>query len=197
MEELNNLRYLTMQGQNALARPQENAFNKGLMELAMQKYPMLRDANIAYKYNPQPNRGMLEFWPPGETGAGNAMRPADIPMNKLGLEVYDKRTRPDDIMADYTSHHLIDNDPTVGAAYRQFLMSMNPAQQKRLQDQYAYAVKNYGEQRPFNQWAEMSGQPGWLRGYSFGQWEKPEEIYTQEQMNRLDAMVNYLRGNNK
>lgn len=51
-----------------------------------------------------------------------------------------------------------------------------------------------GEQRPFNDWAMISGYPGWLRGGAFDQWQNPERMYQPEQMNILKALVDYLKG---
>jgi hypothetical protein len=96
-------------------------------------------------------------------------------------------------MGDVASHHLRYTDPVVKRAYDQFEQSLTPEQNARLKEQYQYAKKNEGETRPFDQWREHSGLPGYFRGYAFQQWDQPEQLYTPEQLKSFDAMMNYLR----
>ena len=115
-------------------------------------------------------------------------------MGQMGVEVRDPKTRPEDVAADIVSHHMIDSDPQVSQSYRKLLMSMRPWQQQKLTQQYDYAKRYYKEDRPFKVWAERTGEPGWLRGYLFGQWKNPEEMYTPEQIKMLDQLKAYLQG---
>ena len=159
-----------------------------LLELAQQMYPRL-PKDIGYKESFGHGQGPgLEFYRPEE-------RDNPFP-GKAAVEVFNSRTKPEDVAADIASHHMIDSDPVVAQAYRTFLMSLKPWQQKILQNQYVHAQKNFGEARPFAQWAEMTGQPGYFRGYAFGQW--PEDFnkraYTPDQRKLLDDVVKYLLG---
>jgi ABC-type transport system substrate-binding protein len=92
-----------------------------------------------------------------------------------GIEVYNPKTRPIDVAGDIASHYMIYNDPSMMDYYNQFRHSINPEQQKRLQQQYEFYQQNYGEDRPYEKWYEMTGLPGYFRGYPFQQWE-PEFV---------------------
>ena len=158
-----------------------------LYEKALELFPKL-SRDLGYKENFGGGDGFLEFYPADEQ---------DNPFpGKPSVQVFNPETRPEDVAGDIVSHHMIDNDPVIGEAYRRFLMSMRPFQQKILQDQYQHAVTNSGEQRPFEKWAEMTGQPGYFRGYTFGQWpaEFNKKAYTDDQRGLLNGVVNYLRG---
>jgi len=96
-------------------------------------------------------------------------------------------------MGDVASHELVNTDPIISDHYRQFKESMTMEQIARLNEQYQFARQNYGEKRDFDEWSEMSGMPGWFRGYAFDQWEHPEEMYTQDQIKRFDEMMEYLK----
>lgn len=96
-------------------------------------------------------------------------------------------------MGDVASHHLRFTDPIVKRAYDEFRQSITPQQESRLQEQYRYAKKNEGEKRPFDDWREQSGLPGYFRGYAFQQWDQPEQLYTAAQLKSFDSMMNYLR----
>jgi len=167
-----------------------------LMDQAKQQYPILKDLGLNFKYNPQMGgqSGMLEFWPGDEQGTPKTPRPKEFPIGSLGVEVFDKKTRPIDILGDVVSHHLVNSDPTVKDYYNQFKQSLTPDQKTRLQSQYQWAQKNYGETRPYQQWEEHSGMPAYFRGYPFQQWDDAASAYTPEQLLMLDEMMKYLKG---
>ncbi len=171
--------------------------NKDVFQQARDMYPALRDLDINYKIsnNPQDNR-KLEFFPQNERGSPNSPRPRELPINKLGMEIYNEDVRPLDVLADVTSHHLIYNDPTYKKYYDDFVNSFTPEQEQRLKGQYEYSVKNNGEERPFEQWAETTGLPGYFRGYAFKQWPDDfnKNAYTSDQLDMFDLMMNQLTG---
>lgn len=171
--------------------PSQEGF--GLMQQAQAQYPILQGLGLQYKYNPGGGQGFLEFWPGDEPGTPTSPRPKEFKPGQLGLEVFDPKTRPIDILGDVVSHHLINTDPIVKDYYEQFKSSMTPEQQYRLRDQYQYAQKYEQERRPFAQWKERSGLPGYFRGYAFQQWENAEELYTPDQIKLFDAMTTYLK----
>ncbi len=165
-----------------------------LFERAQQQYPYLADKDIAYKYSPQQGRGFLEFYDPQETGSPEYPRPRELPLGKVGIEVFDPETRPIDILADYVSHYGVNNDPFLAQLYQQFIGSINAEQRQRLQKQYQYYQQHpeYREQRPYEKWEEISGIPGYFRGYTFNQWDNPQEKYTPQQIEILDQVRKYL-----
>jgi hypothetical protein len=164
-----------------------------LMQTAKQEYPVLQGLGLNYKYSPGAQRGYLEFWPPQETGTPEWPRPKEFPQGGLGLEVYDPNTRPIDIMGDVASHHLVYNDPKMKSYYSSFEESLTPIQKKRLQAQYEWAQQNESEQRPYEDWYQATGLPGYFRGYAFQQWPDAKSAYTPAQLKMFDEMMNYLR----
>ena len=165
-----------------------------LFEKAKTEYPYLADKDIAFDYAPAKGRGFLEFYSPEETGSQEYPRPQNIPMGKVGVQVFDPKTRPVDILADYVSHYGVETDPYLSERYQQFQQSFTPEQQKRLQEQYAYYQQHpkYKESRPYEEWLKASGMPGYFRGYTFNQWEDPKGYYTQQQLELLDQVRKYL-----
>lgn len=166
-----------------------------LYDRAVQQYPVLKKYDIGFKNNIGGGDGYMESWSPSETGTPDRPRPAEFPIGKFGVENYRADSKPSDVIADVVSHHLINVDPTVKAAYSKFAGSLQPFQQQILQDQYAHAQKNEGETRPFDSWKANTGVPGYFRGYAFQQWpsEFNDRAYTPEQKQGLDSMVNYLK----
>jgi hypothetical protein len=166
------------------------------LEQARQEFPRLKELDIGYKYTPTEDRGFIEFYPEDEPGSPEFPRPKELPMGKPGIEVYNPKTRPIDVAGDIASHYMIYNDPSMMDYYNQFRHSINPEQQQRLQQQYEFYRQNYGENRPYEKWYEMTGLPGYFRGYPFQQWEPEvvEQAYTPQQRLLLDQMMNYLRG---
>ena len=165
----------------------------GLLDAAISQYPLLGSQGLQYKENYGGGKGFLEFWPPGEVGDDTAKRPEEFALDKPGVEIYDPKTRPIDVLGDVVSHHMINSDPTIKKSYGDFVNSLEPWQHQRLQEQYDHAKTNYGEARSFDEWKGASGLPAYFRGYPFQQWEKPEEMYTPSQMQHLDEMMGYLR----
>lgn len=167
-----------------------------LLEAARKEYPILNQYDIGYKYSPKQDSGYLEFFPADEPGSPERPRPKEFPMGKIGVEVYDPKTRPIDMLGDITSHYLIYEDPQVKQYYDQFQNSLNLGQYDRLRNQYQFAQQNYGEQRPYEQWYESTGLPGYFRGYAFQQWPEDfnETAYTPQQRAMFDQMMEYLRG---
>ena len=175
---------------NALAEKRAAPMN--LLEQARQQYPVLKGLDLQYKENFGKGKGFLEFWPEKEIGSPEYPRPKEFPMGKAGLEIRDPNTRPIDVLGDITSHYLIHNDPKVAGYYDKFKQSLTPDQQARLKEQYTYAQKNFGENRPYEQWLDASGLPGYFRGYAFRQWDNAKELYTPEQIKMFDSMMQYL-----
>jgi hypothetical protein len=165
-----------------------------LFERAKTDYPYLADKNIAFDYAPGKGRGFLEFYSPEETGSPEYPRPQNIPMGRVGVQVFDPKTRPIDILADYVSHYGVEKDPYLSERYQQFVQSFTPEQQQALQEQYAYYQQHpeYKETRPYEEWLKASGMPAYFRGYTFDQWKDSQDAYTQQQLELLNQIKQYL-----
>lgn len=166
-----------------------------LLDQTASEYPVVGRAGMQFKNNPGGGKGYLEFWPAGEKGDEGHPRPPEFALDKPGVEVYDQNTGTKDIAADVASHHLVNTDPVVGAAYRQFAASLTNQQKTTLQQQYQWAEKNEGEDRSYSDWLRSTGLPAAFRGYAFDQWpqEFNDKFYTPEQKKLLDGMVDYLK----
>ena len=176
------------------ARPQRapdpNAKLPPMLEQAATSYPGIAGTlgSIAFRASPGKvgDRRSLEFYPPGEEESFDSSKPA--------VEVFGGRATAKDIAGDLASHYLNRGiDPTVTKAYKDFEASLTPAQKRRLQDQYQWAVKHEKEKRPYQEWYETSGLPAYFRGYAFDQWPDPDVYYTQDQLRHFDELNRYLK----
>ena len=129
-----------------------------LLEVAQKEYPYLAGKDIAYKYSPQQNpEYMLEFYKGGDL-------PEWAKGKQTAIEVFNPKTTPLDILGDYASHYGVDTDPQLKALYAQFAGQLDP---KAMQERYQYHTQNLGENRPYEQWMQMTGLPEMFRGYTF------------------------------
>ena len=155
-----------------------------MFENAKKEYPYLANQDIAFKYSPKTNSEyMLEHyqgddlpdWAKGKT---------------TGIEVFNPKTTPLDILGDAVSHYGVNNDQKLKELYAQFENQLDP---NMMQQRYQYHVQNLKETRPFEEWMKMTGLPEMFRGYTFNQWENAKDMYTPEQLKTLDAVKSYLR----
>jgi len=198
--------YAKLEEGTTYTRPDGKLATKGLvqeaeaktysrLEKAKELYPYLKDKDFDYVENLTDDKkaGFLEFWEPGDEGPpdGSVKRPEGIGIDRMGIEIRNPKTRPIDILGDYVSHEGVKSDPKLKDIYDRFLSTLTDEQ---LKVKYEYEKKNYGEDRPFEQWAERSGRPGMFRGYTFDQFSEEEikEAYTDEQLDILDEAKEYL-----
>lgn len=165
-----------------------------MMDRAKKEYPYLADKDIAFTYSPKvKTKNQLESWPVGETGSPDYPRPANIPIDKFGMQVFKTQGgTPINMLGDYVSHHGVENDPKLKDMYQQFQASLDPA---KMQERYAYHQNKLGEKRPYDQWYQSTGLPEMFRGYTFNQWGNPKQaakMYTPEQLKILDQVRQYL-----
>ncbi len=165
-----------------------------LMDQTKSAYPMLNNLGVQFKETPSANRGYMEFWPPGETGAPDAPRPKEFDLAKPGVDVYRKDTQPKDVMGDIASHYLNSNEPVVTKNYQDFRMSLTGKQMKIIKDQHKWSQENEGETRNFKDWFETAGLPAVYRGYAFQQYpaEFIDQFYTPRQKALGDQLIKHL-----
>ena len=171
---------------------QQETAGTTIISKAEQQFPYLKGKNINVVVNPDSKiGGKLEFYDEKETGTGDTPRPEGIPLGQVGVEIRDTNVRPIDVLGDYVSHYAVYNDPKLKPLYDEFVKTIPENQQR---DRYNYAVENFGEERSYEDWKEMSGDPGMFRGYVFDQFPKEEfdKIYSPEQIKLLDKVKDYL-----
>lgn len=173
-----------------------------VFDQALQQFPILQGLGLSVQQSPgrsdapgsSPGQAVLEFWRPGEPGSPETPRPEGLPLDAPGVEIYSDKTRPIDVLGDVVSHHLVDTDPRVAGYYKQFRDSLTDWQRNRLRSQYETSQKQFGEERPFEQWLESSGLPAYFRGYAFDQWgDGAKRMYTPGQIAMFDEMMGYLQ----
>lgn len=174
----------------------ENPSQTYVVQQAMGQFPYLKDKNISSVVSP-PDEGEgrgLEYWGPGDKGwdwkGKHYDRPAELPLDSHGVQLFDKNVRPIDILGDYVSHHAVNSDPQLSALYKQFTDSV-PDQKMR--DRYKWHQENSGEDTPYDQWKKDAGMPELFRGYTFNQWgDKAKNYYTPQQLQILDKVRQHL-----
>ena len=78
------------------------------------------------------------------------------------------------------------------AEMREILQSLKtPEQLQHDVEMYSDAVEQFGEDRPFEQWNEVSRKDAFIRGYAVGQWEPG--YYTDEQKVVIDTMMGLIK----
>jgi len=165
-----------------------------MFDRAKKEYPYLSDKEIPFVYSPnQETENLLESWKAGEPGEGNYQRPAQIPIDKFGIQVFKPEgATPLNILGDYVSHVGIETDPKLQQYYTQFQNLLDP---QSMQERYQYHVQNFGENRPYENWYNMTGLPEIFRGYTFKQFgneEEAKQMYSPEQLNVLNQVRQYL-----
>jgi hypothetical protein len=156
----------------------------------IKQYPYLSGKPIDYLYDPRSgDNRYLEAYPPGETGNPNDPRPKQLPINRYGIHVLSPNVTPLDILGDYVSHGAVKDDPILKKMYDEFQSTVPDSVMK---ERYKVHQQRYGEKRPFEEWLQTAGMPEYFRGYTFNQWNKPEEMYTQQQLQILDKIKEYV-----
>lgn len=171
-----------------------------LLGIIKQMYPMLRDANIGLVNSPNADSGgnMMESWPVGEPGAPDYQRPAELPIDQFGVQVFDQNTTPRDIAADVFSHNVVNSDPALKGDYEAFTRTFEtPEGKTRLLKDYQWARQNANETRPLNEWAQADRIPAYFRGYVFSQWPNAEKAFAPEQLDILKRMSARVHGSQK
>jgi len=161
----------------------------GALAGIQEKYPMFSDIVVADKRDMGIQNGRkLEF-----TEAHDDR--VDSPL----IEIFDPDLQGDELEQAIIGEFLHEAPRRIPeyAKLREKLQKLKTPQQ--LQDDmnsYLYDVENYGENRPFEKWDEVSRKDAFIRGHAVGQWEP--EYYTDEQKTLIDEMMGLIRsGTNK
>ena len=170
--------------------------SQDFLRLAQEQYPYLKQANLSYSFNANPDAAygrQLEYWAPGTTGFtwqyGEARRPSDLPLYSSGVEVFNPNIRPIDLLADYVSHEAVNTDPKLNRLYNEFASTVPDA---KMMDRYNFHRMTYGEDRTFEDWKRKTGLPEFMRGYTFNQWPNAESMYTPAQLKKLDEIKQHV-----
>jgi hypothetical protein len=157
---------------------------------AQSDYPYLANSGLVATYSGKGGgKRKLEYWPRGEPGNARTPRPSSIPIDKAGVEIFDRDVSPKDILADYVSHEAVTSDPRLRQLYSEFQATVPDA---TMRERYEYHRKNLGEDRDYETWRERTGMPEYFRGYTFDQWQDAKRFYSPEQLRKLDEIRSYI-----
>jgi hypothetical protein len=175
--------------------------SSNVVDQAVAKYPRLKSLNPAYvQSNENPNGYMLEHWGPNDTKYGNTPRPKELPLGRIGIQVFNPKTTADDVAGDIVSHRLVNIDPEISGTYKQFKSSLTPKQKDFLRGDYEEEVKvakKSGSDMPgaFDEWLDRVGTPAALRGYAFNQYNprvQKEFGYSEKQKELLNKIKTHI-----
>lgn len=130
--------------------------------------------------------GYSETWPVGEEGTPERPRPADIPMNQHGVQVF----KPDQFTEHDLAGEALHIDP-VAAKYRDALSStLSPEQIARLKE-----IPDYQEGDGSQAHRMQNAVDSAMRGYLVGQWPLAEvkAFFNPEQLQLLDELKSYMQ----
>lgn len=160
-----------------------------LLGKAKSDYPYLANSGLVAVSGKNGGNRKLEYWPRGEPGNAQYPRPAGIPIDSAGVEIFDQNVSPKDLLADYVSHEAVNSDPQLRALYQEFAASVPD---ETMRKRYDYHKANLGENRDYETWKEHSGMPEFFRGYTFDQWPDAKKFYSPQQIQKLDKVREYL-----
>lgn len=160
-----------------------------LFSKAVEEYPYLADKDIAYTFTPSKDDRYLEFYPPEEIGSPEYPRPETLPVGKVGIQVFNPKTRTIDILGDYVSHYGVENDPKLKEMYGTFTQTVPEA---FMRNRYQEHQRKFNEARPYADWYKQTGMPEYFRGYTFNQWGNADQMYTPQQLEILNQIRQYL-----
>jgi hypothetical protein len=160
------------------------------LDQAMIKYPALKKLNPALVTNPGRQPGYSETWAPGEEGTPDNPRPAGLPIDRVGIEVY----KPDQVGPDDIAAELLHVDPKAQQTTTALLATLSPAQlayvKKESNDYQESLDSGESEQK-----AEENAATSAMRAYVFGQGGPAAFTgmkYTPAQRQMLDELKQYV-----
>jgi hypothetical protein len=164
----------------------------GVVDPIVSQYPRLSgyDWQVT-RGDPRMNEGggYLEFYPPDESYNPVPGKPT--------ISIFDKTLNPEQtqqmVFGDML-HYLPQVDPEFGAMREQYRQSLTPEQQGVDRRAYQRGVDEYGENRPYDRWMDVSRLDAHLRGYLSP--DKNNEwagSYNPEQLELFKSMQDLLK----
>lgn len=165
-------------------------YSNALLNKTRREYPFINNTNPLVGLGSGP--GYAETWPQGEEGAPNSPRPAQFPIDRLGVEVRNPaQFNPNDLAGE-----ILHGDRRAQAARDALLPTLTPEQTAILKRE----ALDYGESKRLGMSEEdamRNTMDSAIRGYAVNQW--PESVnrqldYSATQRAILDALKAYVRG---
>ena len=160
---------------------------------------LLADATARYPFvkfhNPMVTIGTgqddyAETWPTGETGDKQYPRPANFPIDRIGIQVF----RPQAFGANDLAAEMLHIDPYANSTRDMLMRSLTPGQVATLKKQsgdYRQSVDmGLGEDKAMSNAIDSA-----MRGYTVGQWPQSANDamqYNPQQRQMLDSLKSYM-----
>lgn len=168
--------------------PAKGNYLQDLLAQASSQYPYIR------RYNPVVTQGhggdYAETWPINEPGDPSAPRPADIPMDRTGVEVM----RPGDFHPADLAAEFLHVDPFANATRNILQQLLSPGQARTLR----HSAGDYQDslnQGTTPEKAMSNAVDSAMRGFTVGQWPADANAsmnYSPEQINLLQSLHQYM-----
>lgn len=156
----------TLEQSEAVKKLKANKNPSNIVDKARIKYGFLKDKPLKVIVNPQSDKGYAEVWFEDDPG-GDYKRPADIPLNEFGIEIY----KPDEFSEDDLAGEVLHADPIARKTADEIASTLNESQLKELSIEsidYQYSLElGLSKER-----ALQNAVDGLIRGYVVGQWPK-------------------------
>lgn len=160
-----------------------------LLSDAAEQYPFVKQHNPVVVMG-QRDGDYAETWWKGDEGDSQYPRPQDIPMDRVGVEVFKPNAfGPSDLAAE-----MLHVDPIANGTRQQLLNSLSPQQiatLKRASADYKQSIDmGMPEDKAMNNAVDSA-----MRGYTVGQWPQSANDqmgYTPQQQRQLDSLKSYM-----
>ena len=166
-----------------------------LLLQAQKEYPFISRHNPSVIVNEGGGEGFAQTYPIGETGRplenGEFSRPKSLPINKIGVEIY----QPNDFNHHSLAGEVLHDDPFANQIRSSLQKSWTPEQLKVLK----FHAKDYEHSLKTGQSEEQALQNATdsaLRGYVVNQW--PQEAnndfkYSPKQLQMFQSLQKYMK----
>jgi hypothetical protein len=170
-------------------------FAQQLLLQAQKDYPFIARHNPSVIINENGGEGYAETYPKGETGRplenGEFSRPKTLPINKIGIEIYQP--------SKFTHHDLagevLHDDPFANQVRDNLAKSWSPKQLEVLKQQAMDYQASIDQGQPEAQALQNSTDAA-LRGYVLNQWPKEANQqfqYTPKQLQLFQSLQKYMK----
>ena len=166
-----------------------------LLLQAQKEYPFISRHNPSVIVNEGGGEGFAETYPRGETGRplenGEFSRPKSLPINKIGIEIY----QPNKFTHHDIAGEVLHDDPFANQIRDNLAKSWSPKQLDVLKKEaldYQHSI-NTGQDE---QRAIQNATDSALRGYVVNQW--PKEVntmlnYSPKQLQLIQSLQKYMK----
>jgi hypothetical protein len=158
------------------------------LEAVYQQYPALREGK--FQARRAEGEGQLEFFPPDE--AFNPM--PGVPLIEVYNPEFEGEALQKALFGD-ALHYMHRVNPKFNELREAFRSSLTPQQKEASHRRHDWYAQNWGEERSYDQWFDVSDLDAHIRGYlAPDERDEWRDIYTDKQKFILEAMKAELKG---